>query len=441
MKRVVIWIAICVALSTVAQAQASSAVGEDVEYMYVGTWTNLPSSGPHPEYSKGIYGWRLSPSTGKFTSLGLVAKADGPESLAVSPNGRYLYATQHDGCSCLPGVPYPGTPDAGIAAYAIDPKTGDLKFLSSVDARGSAPTHIQVDGTSSVLALANYYGGGANYHGGEVVTFKILADGRLSDAISIDKHSGGSSTDQGAMGGPHAHGVAFSPDSRFLYVADKGVSRIYSYRLDANTGAVVPLDPPYFQVEAGRNPRHIAVHPNGKWVYENNEHSGSETFFESADGKLKEIQDIPMMPQGFSGRVNSAESKISPDGRFLYANSREQQGISVFAIDQNNGTLSLVEFAATNQESNAPEGGTTQPNVQRVATTSRSPQESEVRGARMFAWDETTQWVASANLGEGAIVILRRDQSSGKLTHTGQILDVPQPTSVVFVKPEQGEKQ
>jgi hypothetical protein len=51
MKRVVIWIAICVALPTVVKAQAGSAAGGDVEYLYVGTWTNLPSSGPHPEYS------------------------------------------------------------------------------------------------------------------------------------------------------------------------------------------------------------------------------------------------------------------------------------------------------------------------------------------------------------------------------------------------------
>ena len=59
-------------------------------------------------------------------------------------------------------------------------------------------------------------------------------------------------------------------------------------------------------------------------------------------------------------------------------------------------------------------------------------------GARMFAWDSTANWVASANIGEGAVVSLRRDPSNGKLTQTGQVLEVPQPSFVVFAKPQQG---
>lgn len=419
MKKALISIAVSLALAGFSNAQETSTGGD--EYLYAGSWTNLPSHGTHPEYARGIYGWRFSPATGQFTSLGLVARTDGPESLAVSPNGRFLYATQHDGCSCLPGVPFPGTPHAGVAAFAIDPATGSLKFLNSVDAQGDTPAHIQVDGTGSVLALGNYYGG-------DLVTYRILPDGRLSEAVGIDRHSGPS-----AHGGPHAHGVAFSPDNRLLYVADQGLDRVYSYKIDIQSATIAPLDPPYIEVKQGYGPRHLAVHPNGKWVYANNEQEGVEIAFESSGGKLKQIQEISVMPEGVTGRVGTAESKISPDGKFLYVNSRDQQGISVFAVDQNSGKLTRVEFADTSQKVAAEQAETHDLFDPTVASWDRAD-----HGARMFAWDSTANWVASANIGEGAVVILRRDPGSGKLTQTGQVLDVPQPSFVVFAKPQQG---
>jgi hypothetical protein len=87
MKKVFIGFALSLTLSLVVFSSATSASAADDEYLYAGTWTNLPTGGAHSEYSKGIYGWRIDSSSGKLTSLGLVAKADGPESLAASPDG------------------------------------------------------------------------------------------------------------------------------------------------------------------------------------------------------------------------------------------------------------------------------------------------------------------------------------------------------------------
>jgi 6-phosphogluconolactonase len=416
MKKRISGFVFCLILFSVISMTTKPASAAGDEFLYAGTWTNLPTGGPHSEYSKGIYGWHISSATGELTSLGLIAKTDGPESLAASPNGHFLYATRHNGSVTLPGTPFPGVGNAGVAAYAVDHKTGKLELLNHVDARGDAPAHIRVDMSGNALALGNYYSG-------NVITFRILSDGRLSEAVTVDQHSGPS-----AHGGPHAHGVAFSPDNKILYVADQGIDRVYSYRFDEKTSKFTPLDPPYIQVEAGRGPRHLAVHPNGKWVYVNNEQGGTETFFESDNGRLKEIQNISLVPPEKSeGMIGAAESKISPDGKFLYANSRAREAVAVFSIDQNKGKLTMVQFADTSRKGNLPAGEKADESVQ---------VDRYAKGARMFDWDATTTWVAFGNLGDNAVVILKRDAATGKLSRTGLIYDVPQPSYVVFVKPK-----
>ena len=63
------------------------AAGAEGDYLvYVGSYTDAPSS------SKGIYAWRFEPSSGKVTSLGLVARTVNPAYICATPDGRFLYA-------------------------------------------------------------------------------------------------------------------------------------------------------------------------------------------------------------------------------------------------------------------------------------------------------------------------------------------------------------
>jgi len=75
--------------------------------IYVGTYTG-PSS-------KGIYGFRFDPYSGKSTSLGLVAESANPSFLAIDPAQHYLYAANELG-------DYKGEKTGGISAFAIDPR-------------------------------------------------------------------------------------------------------------------------------------------------------------------------------------------------------------------------------------------------------------------------------------------------------------------------------
>src|SRR5579863_1433669 len=86
---------------------------------YVGTYTEEGSK------SKGIYAYRYDGATGEITALGLAAETTNPSFVAMSPNGRFLYAVNEVGN-------YKGPNSGGVSAFAIDHLTGKLTFLNEV---------------------------------------------------------------------------------------------------------------------------------------------------------------------------------------------------------------------------------------------------------------------------------------------------------------------
>src|SRR5512144_2602037 len=131
--------------------------GKSAYIAYVGTYT-----GPT---SKGIYSFRFDPSTGKSTAPDLAAESTNPSFVAIDPTGHYLYAANEVS-------DYKGTNSGGVSAFAIDRKTGKLTFLNEVPSRGGGPCHVALDRTGKHVLVANY-------DGGSVAAFPVLADGRL----------------------------------------------------------------------------------------------------------------------------------------------------------------------------------------------------------------------------------------------------------------------
>src|SRR5882672_8402206 len=109
--------------------------------VYVGTYT-----GPQ---SKGIYGLRFDPASGKTTPLGLMAETTNPSFLAIDPSHRYLYAVNEV-------TDYKGEKSGGLSAFAIDSKTGKLTFLNEVASHGADPCHVSFDKTGKYALVANY---------------------------------------------------------------------------------------------------------------------------------------------------------------------------------------------------------------------------------------------------------------------------------------------
>jgi len=353
-------------------------------FVYIGTYTH--------HASKGIYLYRFWPSTGETLPLGLAAATASPAWLIVHPTRRFLYAANEYGGGAEPGNT--------ISAYAMDTKTGKLIFLNRVSSKGVGPCHLAIDKTGKILLAANF-------GSGSVAAFPIRIDGSLGEASGFDQHHG-SSIDPVRQAGPHAHSAIVSPDKRFVLVADIGLDRLYSYRLNPSAGSLEPNDPPFAALHPGWGPRHLAFHPNGRYLYLISEMGSMITTFayDAARGAVKELQTVSTLPEGFAGKSTAAEIQLDREGKFVYASNRGDDSIGVFAIDANTGTLSPT---------------------QHISTEGKTP--------RAFALDPTGQFLFAANQNSANIAILRVNPTTGGLAPTGKVLtDSPEPSCVIFVE-------
>jgi 6-phosphogluconolactonase len=371
-------------LSTLAAAAAPPA--KQGQYLfYVGTDTEEGSK------SKGIYAYRYDANTNQITPLGLAAETTNPSFLALHANGRFLYAVNSVGN-------YKGPNSGGVSAFSIDRATGKLTFLNEVPSRGADPCYISVDQTGKYVLVANYAGG-------SVAVFPVLADGKLGEATAFVQHTGHGTNPQ-RQEGPHPHSIDLSPDNHFAMVDDLGLDELLVYKFDGAKGSLSPNDPPFAKFDPGAGPRHLALRPDGEFAYVITEMGNTVTVFsnDAASGRLKLLQTVTTLPKGFSGRNDDAEIRVHPSGRFLYASNRGDDSIAIYAIDKSQGTLAQVGS---------------------VHTGGKEP--------RNFEIDPTGTLLFAANQKSDTIVIFRIDAKTGHLTPTGQVLEVASPVCVKFM--------
>ena len=356
--------------------------------VYVGTYTNKTAS-------KGIYAYLFDPVIGKLTAFGVAAESEDPSFLAVHPSGKYLYAVNeidHFG----------GQKSGAVSSFAIDSKSGKLTLLNQASTQGAGPCYISLDKTGKFVLVASY-------DGGSIAVFPIREDGSLAPASAFVQHAG-SSVDKERQEGPHAHWIGTSPDNRFALAADLGLDKILVYRFNSAKGTLAPDAPPFAKLNPGAGPRHLAFHPNGKFAYVLTEMGSSVAAFAYKAGKgslspLQTVSTLSILRKDYSGVKEAAEIAVHPNGKFLYASNRAGiDSISTFSIDPVKGTLKLKD---------------------EYPTMGKTP--------RNFAIDPTGKFLLAANQESNNIVIFRIDSTTGALSPTGEITEVPAPVCITFV--------
>ena len=128
---------------------------------------------------------------------------------------------------------------------------------------------------------------------------------------------------------------------------DLGIDKVLIYAIDHANGKLVAQTPA--EIAPGSGPRHLAFHPDEQRAYVINELSNTITAFDyDADaGTLTTIQTISTLPDGYTEVSHTADIHVHPNGRFLYGSNRGHDSIAVYAIDQDNGQLALVEIVPT----------------------------------------------------------------------------------------------
>jgi 6-phosphogluconolactonase len=365
-------------LFSMSQASASPVL------VYIGTYTDDSSS-------QGIYALRFDPSNGTLSEPILAAEAKNPTFLALHPDKHHLYA---GGELNPPAAPKTG----GVSAYAIEADTGKLLPLNQQPTGGGGTTHLVVDATGRMVIAANYYGG-------YVCALPVKDDGSLGERSAFFQLTGPLGPNKDRQDKSHAHSVTLSPDNRFVFACDLGLDRVFSYKLDPTHAALIPNDPPFTAAPAGAGPRHSKFSADARFFYVINEMGGSVSVFayDAAHGALTLKQTIPTLPPDFHELNTSAEIRIHPNGRFVYASNRGHDSIAVFARDAQSGLLSLVEIV--------PCGG---------------------KHPRNYALSSDGNWLLCANRDTNNVVVFRVDPESGRLTLTKNSVTIGKPVCVLI---------
>jgi len=356
----------------------------EASLIYVGTYAE-------PD-SESIFLYRVDPQSGGMTRINAFKGGENPSFLTLDEQRRHLYAVNETGN-------YEGKNSGAVSAFAVDRQTGNLTFLNKVASRGGAPCHVSVDeGNKNVLV--------ANYMGGNVASFQVQENGQLSEAAGVEQHTG-TGPDKERQEAAHAHFIAPDPNHKFILSVDLGTDQVLSYRLDANMGALTPNTPAVaFAAKPGSGPRHLAFHPNGRYAYLIHELNSTMTAltYDADKGTFTEIETVPTLPADFKGESYCAEVKVSADGKFLYGSNRGHNSIVVYAIDQNTGKLTQVQFMNT--------GGD---------------------WPRDFNFDQTGSVLLVANERSNNLITFKIDKATGKLTPTGHEAGVHKPVCVQVV--------
>ena len=350
--------------------------------LYVGTYTQSGKS-------EGIYLYGMSVVTGALTRINAF-KSVNPSFLTIDRTKRFLYAVNEVG-------EYLGKPGGAVSAFAIEPATFNLRLKNEQATNGADPCHLTIDRQGKTLLVANYTGG-------NLTSLPVRSDGTLGMAIEVKQHEGSSIKEQ--QKSPHAHCIILDRSERYALAADLGIDKVMIYRFDKATGKLTPAQRPSAELQPGAGPRHLTLHPNGKYLYVINELDSTMTAFKynAPTGMLSLIETVSTLPSDFSGVSYCADVHVSPSGRFLYGSNRGHNSIVVFEIDPRTGKLKLVEHVST-----------------------------EGDWPRNFTIDPSGRFLLVANQRSDNVVTFAIDRGTGRLKPIGQNAEIPVPVCLKFL--------
>jgi 6-phosphogluconolactonase len=366
------------AMGAVAMRDVAWAQNQRELTLFIGTYTSTTS--------EGIYTYRMNSETGQLTKFSSI-KSENPSFLTLDRSKRFLYAVNE--------VPqFDGKSSGAVSAYGID-GPGLLRFLNQQPSMGADPCHLTVDRRRGSLLVANYTGG-------NVALLPILKNGTLGPAADVKQHEGSGPKEQ--QKGPHAHCIILDAAERYALAADLGSDKVMIYRFDDETKKLLPAKQPSVSMKAGAGPRHLTLHPNGRYAYVINELDSTMTTLKYSNGSLETMDTVSTLPPGYTETSYCADVHVSPSGKFLYGSNRGHNSIVVFAIDGRTGKPSLVEHVST--KGNWP---------------------------RNFVIDPTGRFLLVANQRSDNVVVFRIDAKTGRLKPSGQTETVPVPVCLKFL--------
>ncbi len=307
---------------------------------------------------------------------------NGAEAIAVSPDGKHVYAA-----SIL---------ENSLAVFERDWETGALSFLE-----------YHHDGSAGVDGLS-----GAHWVAISPAGDHVYVSGRGDDAVALfsrDSQSGlltfVERVKDGVGGVDGLNGASVgsvSPDGQHFYVAARFEDSVAAFQRNPTTGQLTFLAV-YRDGVAGidglNEARGLVVSPDGQFVHVASLADNAVAVFErdEASGLLSFVQVVKDNTGGVNGLDGAIAAFVSPDGDHLYVASIGDDAVAVFSRHQVNGSLTFVEMVKDGVSS-----------------------VDGLDGAIALSLNATGKLLYVAGYNDDSVSVFHRDASTGELSFAGK---------------------
>jgi len=344
---------------------------------------------------RGVEVYRFDTATGGLTFLRENAGIRNPSWLLAHDAGRTVYTVNE----------LNGGGAGRVSAFRFDAVSGTLTFLNDAASGGDDPCHLAFDGPAASAsrdvpecvdrqaphAVKLYV---SNYSSGGMKALAVDVDGRFAG-------EGAASASVSVPAGARSHMHSTALAGGVVYVADLGTDRILRRR---HRGPEL-VDAGECRLPAGTGPRHLVFDRSGKNAYVVGELNDSVTHLVSTDENLSIAATYPLGAPSAFKKGTAAAVRLSDDGRFLYASTRDpKNAVHVFAVDAVTGALT---------------------DVQTIASGGRAP--------RDIVLSPDGRFLLAANQKSDGIAVFARDPQSGRLAGPLKTLRSGSPSALVWV--------
>ncbi len=283
-------------------------------------------------------------TTGSAPHLSLLGRTSAGKlvmPMVATPDGKILHAA-------VRSAPF------ALYSFQIDQISGKLKWMGAIPMPDSM-VNISTDITGEWL-LATSYGGHKNS------VHKIKDDGYVSpEPVQVFP-----------SGGANPHSIVVDKSNNFVYIPQLGTDEIKVHSFDVSQVKPLSENSTSITVQKQYGPRHLLLSPDNKFAYVITEMVGRVLVFskDSKTGSLTQIQSIaslpadtklipgkPRLPTGVPGAeafddsnmIQSAEIKMTPNGKYLYTSERTHGTLSGFEVNTQTGNLKYLFTVPTEQ--------------------------------------------------------------------------------------------
>lgn len=322
----------------------------------------------------GVTTYRYDPENGDLEFIETICTESVSGQLYVDTQRKVVYVVDEIGNikGDLGGGGY-------VRAFRIDRDSGRLTLISEKRSLCPYPSYITLDTTGKYLLVSHCadhlhvtkigrledgsFTSDTVYDDTALVMFRVNDDGSLGDIIDISITPGSGTAGSNSKSFIHPvnghvmniqimssqHSVTRSPEGRIFAVGDKGMDKIYLYKIDPENGKLIQIY--NYSDDVGSGPRYGAFHPTKQYFYVNYEYIpyiGGFTY-DPDTGELKKICHVKVVSEDTDTGEGCKDLLMHPNGRYIYS-TRNPNTISVMEIAED-GTLSLKQNVNSGGES------------------------------------------------------------------------------------------